>query len=330
MFSIQVDDREDALKPFLEVQTPRRTTDVGVCRLTAGDIGVYWTTPAKHLLMVFERKTWDDLAGSIKDGRIDRQIEDLLKLREDGVAVFLIVEGRLRASHAHIDSWNLTSKLNHIMIRHQIPILYTANQEETVKLVFDMSDSYPMELVDAKVANNVGGADETFDPLVFKRDQNIRNEAFTALGAAPGISYSTAGMLLRHYSIMEMLCGDVIDSLAELQYPVSGGKIERRRACKIVNNLRKRDTHVKMLASVRGITKSVAAKIMDHMPDDISRWDEGTLADCEKTQKRRLGKAAAKKIMTVLSYKVEALQEPPESQESLVSQEPLEPLECEP
>lgn len=313
MFSVQVDDREDALKPFLEVQTPRRTTDVGVCRLTIGDVGVYWTQGAKHLLMVFERKTWDDLAGSIKDGRIDRQLEDLMGLRSKGTAVFLIVEGKRRASHAHIDSWNLTAKLSHIMIRHGIPILYTGSPEETVSKIFEMSDSYPMEMIETRVAGGNGGDQQ--DPLMVKREQNIKAESIAVLGGAPAISYSTAGMLLRYYTIMELLTNKSIN-LAELQYPVSGAKIGNARAADIVRSLGKRDTHIKMLTQVKGVTKSVAGKIVAGMDNDVAKWTEEDLADIAKTPKRRLGKAVSKKIITLLNYKIQPLNGPTSSSES--------------
>jgi ERCC4-type nuclease len=310
MMSIQVDDREDALKPFLDSQMPRRTTDVGVCRLTVSDIGVYWQVDnIKMPLMAFERKTWDDLASSIKDGRLDRQLDDLTMLKQAGASVFIVVEGKLHAQHAHIDSWNLVSKLSHIMIRFSIPVLYTKNPADTVAKVFEMSDCYPMDLISEKVAKlpppddtALGGA--VVDPLVFRRTQNLKSDAVSVLGAVPGVSYSTSSMLLKNHTILELLTAVTAAQLSELIYPTSGNKIGIKRADDIYAELRKTDTHTRMLSQVKGITKTTAKKIISHMDADIGKWTAGDLAAVPKTAKRKLGTVVAQKIIDILVFRI--------------------------
>lgn len=110
--------------------------------ITTGDYCILMRTPANRLNMtvLIERKTWKDVAASIKDGRMTAQLERLSAIRKKKkCSVFYIIEGRKynlddsrKLSGLPISA--LHSKIRHNFLRG-LPFIQTVNQEETAQTI---------------------------------------------------------------------------------------------------------------------------------------------------------------------------------------------------
>lgn len=94
--------------------------------------------------LVIERKTWKDLAGSLKDGRINSQSTEMLKYqRETGAKVLYIIEGKnIFYSKTHkinkIPFDNLHSYLRQSTIR-DIPYIHSQSPLDTANLLCELA-----------------------------------------------------------------------------------------------------------------------------------------------------------------------------------------------
>lgn len=306
MFHLQIDDREKVNRGLFDHLSGKRLSSVEVKRLTIGDYGIFYNG---KLLIIIERKTWDDLAASIKDNRLDEQIQNMLKVQADSkVAVFILIEGNLRKEHAHIPQANLIAKLDHVVIRYQsIHILYALTEEAMVSRIFALMDNYPYELLpksdevkevkDVKTEAEIKGGDLKI--LMAPKEISIASIAVNALCAVKGIQVATAQALLTGRTLRQVLqisSGEIALCVS----PVSGQLIGEKRAVQIAKRLQEPETICKMLAEINGITKANAPKILEHAPMD--KWAMETLANI-KLGKRSLGPVIAQRVLDVLAYK---------------------------
>lgn len=110
--------------------------------ITTGDYCILMRTSSNQLNMIvlIERKTWKDVAASIKDGRMTTQLERLNAIRKKKkCSVFYIIEGRkynLGDSRklGGIPINSLHTKIRHNLLRG-LPFIQTANQEETAQII---------------------------------------------------------------------------------------------------------------------------------------------------------------------------------------------------
>lgn len=142
---IKIDHRESPdcvqiLKTFttFSVETAQlKIADFNICMSDAmGDI----------TLMYIERKTWDDLAASIKDGRCDTQFASLKEMKNCGRRVLIVVEGKQpnELTNCLVNGMNsscLWGKLRWTCLRG-IPVMFSASLEHTLKHVAWCADSF--------------------------------------------------------------------------------------------------------------------------------------------------------------------------------------------
>jgi ERCC4-type nuclease len=141
--TIICDDREGkGATSFIQALIDKATSpiDMLVRRITIGD---YAITVNGALTVIFERKTWADLAASIKDGRMKSQQAALLEQVAAGVKVFYIIEGRdyqdEDAEIAHMKFKQLHAKLRHNMLRG-LPFIQTRDQTKTAALIVKFAE----------------------------------------------------------------------------------------------------------------------------------------------------------------------------------------------
>lgn len=92
---------------------------------------------------VFERKTWKDLAASIKDQRTISQHKNMLGLRDTkGCFIYYIIEGNLtygdETTHAHIPFKNLHAKLRSMSLKG-VHFFQTRDQEDTARFLVNIA-----------------------------------------------------------------------------------------------------------------------------------------------------------------------------------------------
>jgi ERCC4-type nuclease len=116
-------------------------------QLTVGDYCILIPSqryPCKNILaVVFERKTWKDLAASIKDSRMKEQQKglDSIKLKKD-CQVYFIIEGPLKYVDTHkignIPFKNLGAKLRHNLLRG-FPYVQTKDPQDTAHTIVNFA-----------------------------------------------------------------------------------------------------------------------------------------------------------------------------------------------
>ena len=164
MAYIIVDDREDnGAMPYMSCAVEnnnalfeRKNTKYGlkageikysIERCTIGDyiISIESEIPGHYITsLVIERKTWKDLAISLKDGRINSQSAEMLKYqRETGAKVLYIIEGKnvfynRNTKISNIPFNNLHSYLRQSTIR-DIPYIHTQSQLDTANILCELA-----------------------------------------------------------------------------------------------------------------------------------------------------------------------------------------------
>jgi ERCC4-type nuclease len=277
---------------WLDIHCARRRVEVVGETLPLGDYLVFWYTLVKILI---ERKTWDDLAGSIKTGHLDEQLGRMQLVRaETGCTLVLLVEGRRRESHCHVESKSLQAKLDHIMFAGYANIIYTDSTEDTVKRIYEMIDNLQVPDAPPQFA-------EANKVLQMTKDHGPDQTLLDCFMAVPQLSLSTARILIdRRWNLWNLYEADA-DTLAEITYP-SGAKMGPARAKKINKAMGERKTWVKILEQIQGVTKKTAERMFES-ESDLYKWTEDSVADVAKTEKSRVGPVVAARVIDALSYR---------------------------
>ena len=85
-----IDDREHNVIPFFNTAVIPPNISYKVSRINYGDYSLVYED---KIIFIIERKTWKDLAASLKDGR-SKNIQNLLKIREDTNCILIyLIEG---------------------------------------------------------------------------------------------------------------------------------------------------------------------------------------------------------------------------------------------
>ena len=140
---IIADDRERAIHAHLRTYTDKANIKFKIDRINVGDYAIVFND---KIIAIIERKTWADLSASIKDGR-KSNIEKLKSLREEtGCMILYLIEG-------HANYWsnkliqgipykNLRAHLDHLMIRDNVHVMHTDNEEYTADRLVMFAKNY--------------------------------------------------------------------------------------------------------------------------------------------------------------------------------------------
>lgn len=100
--------------------------------------------------MIIERKTWKDLAGSIRDKRVYEQTQKMLKLKQqfpDCLLLFIIEGVAYPSKNSFVPGGgkfkynNLLAKLDHTFVRDGIPYRQTKNELHTAETIVDLANT---------------------------------------------------------------------------------------------------------------------------------------------------------------------------------------------
>lgn len=166
---IIVDARERAVIPYMEKYATDLHIDYIVKTITTGDYAICCNG---HIVLIIERKTYADLASSIRDGRKEN-INKLLALRNaTGCRVAYLIEGAVSYPpgklFSHIPYKNLRAHLDHLMLRDDVHMIYAANQNETASRLFEIAKNYstiPNVMKIVHIADNITGGVETAEEI---------------------------------------------------------------------------------------------------------------------------------------------------------------------
>lgn len=108
--------------------------------MTTGDYAIQFS----GYVILIERKTWEDLSASIKDGRISRNHQKMLDARDLGYRIMYLIEGKApnpdlaTTRVSGIPYANMMAKLDHFAMRDGVWIEYTRNSSHTAQRLLEI------------------------------------------------------------------------------------------------------------------------------------------------------------------------------------------------
>lgn len=137
---IIADDRENSVSEYFKPLSEKHHIGYQKKRITIGDFAI---VNNGKIIVIVERKTWTDLAASIRDGRKEN-IQKLLWLREQtGCLIMYIIEGNpfyyedKTISRMSIKS--MRSHLDHLMFRDGVQVVYSSGVDFTASRLFEFA-----------------------------------------------------------------------------------------------------------------------------------------------------------------------------------------------
>jgi ERCC4-type nuclease len=196
-------------------------------RLPIGDIILHDPTQEKDIVL-FERKTLNDLAASIRDGRYKEQsfrlIETATATGFNTHHIVYIIEGDLSRyddRHSQITKTALQSAMVSLLYYKGFSVIRTMNVGETAEFILHFADKVakegPLSIADTTAAYSEVSTKKE------KRDYITReNIGEIMLAQVPGVSAKMASAILAKYngSIYEFL-GDLHRKIANYEESVS-------------------------------------------------------------------------------------------------------------
>lgn len=308
-FRIIVDDRERTVIPVLQQIDG---ININVERITTGDYSIIYPNGK---MIIIERKTWVDLASSIKDGRMNN-IRDLLRAQqEQGAKCIYMVEGitpsKLSKKICGIPYRNLRSKLDHLILRDNMIVMETRGIQQTVDRIIQLGincatlDCYSTDVYGGNSTDNTNKKELNMDEqnaITFMKQKKTnlsRNELeLTMLCKLPGISNVTASTLLANFSFCDILRGLSEYQLKPVKYLRTGIALRKQTVKKLADPQYIAKNQSRILSTIKGLSTNVASAISEnHSIVDIVNGDvhQNELADI-KVGKRKVGASIAKKI----------------------------------
>lgn len=317
-YKLVVDDREQAILPYLQVYLPDGKFEIEIKRIHIGDYAIYYES---HLLYVIERKTWKDLSASLKDGRKENVKKLIMAREETKCEILYLIEGDARhppkREFAHIPYKNLQAHLDHLIVRDRITIIYSTGPKDTADRLIEftgnlinIASSIPRLVeIQSKVK---AGAEQILDITrkISKTDLDI---TYAIWNAVPGITdFVATALLSQGYHISSLILQEIPrEEISTIRYP--SGMCIGSRAQKIIavanDTPHNRIIYAKMIACINGITKKTAAIIIKEvgfhaiLKGDI---ELSQLAQIKKSEKSKVGKKMAADILKFFVKPLEA------------------------
>jgi ERCC4-type nuclease len=255
--------------------------------LHAGD---YAISDGDRLYFVFERKTWQDLAASIKDGRAHAQREKLLKM---ACPAYLLIEGKIGYTADHLVGKMEFSKLESFMMDSVImglPVIQTRDKYHTVDYLVKFTERVMKK---GGRENKVGNMAEVKE----KKKSTVTEQVDEILRAIPGCSQAAVPTLRKIPIVKLFSMGE--EDIAELKY-VSGRRFGPAMAAKILGVLGNETQAAKVLAAVNGISL-VCAKFILEQTSFREFLIEGRM-DVMASEKKKLGPIMQNKLKELFNH----------------------------
>lgn len=318
--NIIIDDRERAVIPFFDtIKNIKNKISYKISRINYGDYSINYN---ENIIFIIERKTWKDLSQSIRDGRKDN-INKLIELREKtNCHIFYLIEGnplpKSTKKFCRISYKSLRSHLDHIMIRDNIHIIHSKNQENTVERIYELINNYlsikPNPLLKYDIKKG-GSEDNEIKEIpienILKRKVEISDISviYKIWSCVPGITEKTACLFIKNnFHISDLILGNITkDVIYSLKYDngyIIGKRSEKiwksSQLTEIVNPDQKNSKifknnkyFINMLSQINGITKNTAQIILNSIQfkDLLNNCIiDDFLQNIKLSEKRKLGK----------------------------------------
>lgn len=259
------------------------------------------------ILAIIERKTLEDYAASLKDGRI-MNTEKLLKMREEtGCQVYYLIEGNINTGYdsviAGIEYYKILANIRDAQINHNINILNTSNKLHTARELKFLLERYTTlyENIQSNFKLN-GSFDQVAEKCKPTEKQILKNELIiiwtNLLSKSDKIKTQVtpsnkAVMLSSMFTLKSWLLGQIKEE------DVAAIKINGRRLdgfqIEMLSKPMTPELQLKALVCIKGISKKFAEGILENTTIQNIISDKNT-ASIVIVDKYKLGKAKREKI----------------------------------
>ena len=188
------------------------------------DIGDYLIEKDQDNSIIVERKTIEDYAASIRDGR-NREQKKRIKSIYPNNRILYIVEGDLNKNNKSykfnkVAPYTIISSTVNTMLRDNIFVMHTCNKEETIfflEKLYKKLDKQGLSFIDKK-SDYTTDIVQTIDK---KKNKNIDKETcnLMMLCNIPKVSIKTAERILLN-------CGDIATLIQDLKNTDAKNRIE--------------------------------------------------------------------------------------------------------
>ena len=168
--------------------------------------------------VIVERKTWLDLASSLRDGRYHNQKARMSGAAEAGATVVFIVEGSVRGWHGtttagglSVNNAQLEAAIVKTLIRDRMPVLRSANTDHTAAIVSYLSKELTAGRLQAEATAYEGFTRKR------KRDLDGASTFTYLLSCVPGMSAAKAKAVSVRYGNFRELAAAGEKELAQIQ-----------------------------------------------------------------------------------------------------------------
>ena len=256
MVSIIIDNRERELAKLIPAfDTEKIFKTIEIEPLHLADLIIEHKGRKIH----FERKSLNDLASSIKDGRYKEQSMRLSGLAEENHNIYYIIEGNLDSYNAvrnRIPKETIYSTIISLSYFKGFSVIRTNNTTETTEVIISFANKLNKEAdrkVHYEIKNNeeVDTIDKKQDEVVkytsslshVKKDNiNKSNIGAYMLSCIPGISTKTCFQVLENFNnSLSELCiylkdnNDDFERLKSLELAITNGKTRKLSSSNVQN-----------------------------------------------------------------------------------------------
>jgi len=278
---------------------------VEVRQITTGD---YVVADDKRVFAVIERKSLEDYAASLKDGRHGNK-QKLKEFRaKTGCRIIYIIEGpefpSPTAEFGRVPYKHIESSIFHLMIRDGISVIRTKNTLATAEMLVRFINSMDNLAPDLE-EGPIEATNETADPAIIGADdlgamltevkKKTTDEIVREMWAVfPGISVESASDFMRKWSIADIVRGRVDPADITNAKTATGRKVSK----KVIENLRAviLPVQFRLLSAIPGVSINTAKSLLANqtLSAFLSQNVEGM--EMFMLGKKRLGNKLAVKI----------------------------------
>jgi ERCC4-type nuclease len=312
MIEIIVDTRERRVIPFFTQIPPPPKITFSVQQINVGDYSINYNG---YILFIIERKTWKDLASSMRDGR-KNNVNKMIKVREEtGCQLIYLIEGNPipnpKTKFCRVPYKALRSHLDHLSYRDGIHIAHSKNQKNTVERIYEIIQNYLtikpsplLEIDKLEISYEKKGNEEKLKEKIEETPEAVIYKLWCCF---PNITEKTASLfILKGYHISDLILGKISkDDIYSMTY--ENGYVIGKRSEKIWNGSRIKDINnkyfINMMFQIKGISKKTAQIIIDNI--SISELLMGnitadSISKIKKTTSRMVGMKISNDLLQYL------------------------------
>lgn len=203
VIKLVVDSRECGVLEVLSRKEQQPEVEYERESLPLGDF-VFKDDTVHHLII--ERKTYEDLAASIVDGRFREQKSRLSEMKANGSRVMYVIEGNYRGYKGKVPMTTLVSAILNLMLVHNFMVMFSSDTSNTVDILLSIKSKLE------STGNTELGQTQSVVMKMPSRGDKVRENLFLMqMMVIPGVSQKIGESICSRYSCM----ADLVEALKE-------------------------------------------------------------------------------------------------------------------